>query len=133
MIYLYSYYQRIINETNINYYVNIINYFRYANTAKFSNKTINYRRIQRTEVKGGNVQLVDVRTPREYKSGHLDHAVNIDFYSGKFNTEFNKLDKQEAVYVYCRSGVRSRQTANKLAAMGFTEIYDLKGGILKYN
>ncbi len=87
----------------------------------------------RTQVKGKNVQLVDVRTPREYKSGHLDHAVNIDFYSGKFNTEFNKLDKQEAVYVYCRSGVRSRQTANKLAAMGFTEIYDLKGGILKYN
>ena len=86
----------------------------------------------RTQVKGKNVQLIDVRTPREFKSGHIDHAFNIDFYSGKFNAEFNKFDKDAAIYVYCRSGSRSRQTGKKLAAMGFTEIYDLEGGILKY-
>lgn len=79
------------------------------------------------------VQLIDVRTPEEYKSGHIKDAINIDFFSGKFNVEFNKLDKEKPVYIYCRSGSRSRQTANKLAAMGFKEIYDLKGGILNYN
>ena len=79
------------------------------------------------------VQLIDVRTPKEFNAGHIKNAKNIDFYSGKFNVEFNKLDKEQPVYVYCRSGSRSRQTANKLEAMGFTEIYDLKGGILNYN
>lgn len=80
-----------------------------------------------------NIQLIDVRTPAEFNSGHIKGAKNIDFFSGKFNVEFNKLNKEKPVYVYCRSGSRSRQTANKLATMGFTEIYDLKGGILNYN
>ncbi len=79
-----------------------------------------------------NVQLIDVRTPSEYKSGRIGKAKNIDFYSGKFNVEFNKLNKNEPIYLYCRSGNRSRQTAKKLEAMGFKEIYDLKGGIMSY-
>lgn len=78
------------------------------------------------------VQLIDVRTPAEFNGGHIKGAKNIDFFSGKFNVEFNKLNKDKAVYVYCRSGSRSRQTSKKLEAMGFTEIYDLKGGILNY-
>ena len=79
------------------------------------------------------VQLVDVRTPEEYNSGHIKDAENIDFYSGIFTTEFNKLDKEKPVYIYCRSGSRSKQTATKLSAMGFKKIYDLKGGILNYD
>ncbi|WP_431107523.1 rhodanese-like domain-containing protein [Winogradskyella poriferorum] len=84
------------------------------------------------QVENKKVQLIDVRTPAEFKGGHIKGAKNIDFFSGKFNVEFNKLNKDKAVYVYCRSGSRSRQTAKKLEAMGFTEIYDLKGGILRY-
>lgn len=79
------------------------------------------------------VQLIDVRTPEEYNSGHIKDAENIDFYSEKFTTEFNKLDKQKPVYIYCRSGSRSRQTGIKLSEMGFKEIYDLEGGILNYD
>lgn len=79
------------------------------------------------------VQLIDVRTPEEYQSGHIKDAKNIDFYSGNFATEFNKLNKDNPVYIYCRSGSRSKQTGTKLSAMGFKEIYDLKGGILNYD
>ncbi len=79
-----------------------------------------------------NVQLVDVRTSQEYEEGHIFDAINIDFYSGKFNVEFSKLEKEEPIYIYCKSGNRSKQTANKLANMGFVEIYDLAGGILNY-
>ena len=86
----------------------------------------------KAQVENKNVQLIDVRTPPEFKGGHIKGAKNIDFFSGKFNVEFNKLNKDKAVYVYCRSGSRSRQTSKKLEAMGFTEIYDLKGGILRY-
>lgn len=79
------------------------------------------------------VQLIDVRTSNEFKSGQIKDAKNIDFHSDKFTTAFNKLDKQKPVYIYCRSGSRSRQASKKLSAMGFKEIFDLKGGILRYN
>ncbi|RYH72271.1 rhodanese-like domain-containing protein [Flavobacteriaceae bacterium 144Ye] len=79
------------------------------------------------------VQLIDVRTPGEYRLGHIKDAKNIDFFSGNFTTEFNKLNKEKPVYIYCRSGSRSRQTANKLSAMGFKEIYDLKGGFIAWS
>ena len=78
------------------------------------------------------VQLIDVRTPDEFKVGHIEYAKNIDFHAVDFTTEFNKLDKDQPVYIYCRSGSRSRKAANKLIEMGFKEIYDLKGGILSY-
>lgn len=81
----------------------------------------------------GNVQLIDVRTPEEYQSGHIENAENIDFYSTSFNLEFNKLDKEQPVYIYCRSGSRSKQAAKKLSEMGFIEIYDLQGGFLNYD
>ena len=83
-------------------------------------------------VENKKVQLIDVRTPGEFLSGHIKGAKNIDFFSGKFNVEFNKLNKEKPVYLYCRSGSRCRQTANKLSALGFKEIYDLQGGILNY-
>lgn len=86
----------------------------------------------KSQVEGKNVQLIDVRTPREFNSGHIKGAKNIDFFSGRFNVEFIKLNKDKPVYVYCRSGSRSRQTAKKLSNMEFKEIYDLKGGILNY-
>jgi len=87
----------------------------------------------KTQILNKKIQLVDVRTPREFKMSHIKGAKNIDFYSGKFAAEFNKLNKNKPVYVYCRSGSRSRHASNKLVDMGFAEIYDLKGGIIKYN
>jgi rhodanese-related sulfurtransferase len=80
-----------------------------------------------------DVQLVDVRTPREYRSGHLGNAINIDFYKNKqFVEAFETMNKEKPVYIYCRSGVRSAKAAHKLISMGFKKIYDLKGGILNW-
>ncbi len=80
-----------------------------------------------------DVQLIDVRTPREYRSGHLGNAINIDFYkTNRFVEAFETLNKEKPVYIYCRSGVRSAKAANKLIAMGFQKIYDLEGGILNW-
>lgn len=86
----------------------------------------------RKHVEGKNIQLVDVRTPKEFNSGHISKSKNIDFFSGRFNLEFAKLNQELPLYIYCRSGSRSRQASLKLANMGFKDIYDLQGGILKY-
>ncbi|MBT8280015.1 MAG: rhodanese-like domain-containing protein [Muriicola sp.] len=84
-------------------------------------------------VNNNEVQLVDVRTSREFKGGHIARAVNIDYFKGKaFVDAFEKMDKTKPVYLYCRSGNRSLKAANKLINMGFDKVYDLKGGILKW-
>ena len=76
------------------------------------------------------VQLVDVRTPAEFKKGHLGKALNIDFYDKKsFNESFEQLNKEQPVYLYCRSGFRSKKVAMRLINMGFSKVYDLKGGL----
>ena len=80
-------------------------------------------------IKGGNVQLVDVRTAREFRSGHIKGAKNIDFFSlGSFNASFEKMDKNKAVYLYCQSGNRSQKAAKRLVKMGFETVIDLSGG-----
>ncbi len=80
-----------------------------------------------------NIQLIDVRTPKEYKGGHLKNAVNINFYDNNFLEEMSKLDKSKELYIYCHSGNRSGKAAKKLGKMGFTKVYDLEGGIIHWN
>lgn len=80
-------------------------------------------------IKKGKVQLVDVRTAREFGGGHIKGAKNFDLFSpAQFKTGFETLDKRKPVYVYCQSGGRSQKAARKLVGMGFEEIIDLAGG-----
>ncbi|WP_299337065.1 rhodanese-like domain-containing protein [uncultured Psychroserpens sp.] len=79
-----------------------------------------------------DVQLVDVRTPEEYKEGFIKHSQNIDFRSSTFDEDIVKLDKTKPVIVYCKSGKRSAQCSKKLKEAGFVKIYDLKGGITQW-
>jgi len=84
-------------------------------------------------VVGKDVQLVDVRTPDEYNAGKIDDAINIDYFNQEtFKKEFEKLDKNKPIYVYCKSGHRSHESAVLLEEMGFKEIYDLEGGYMAW-
>lgn len=78
------------------------------------------------------VQLIDVRTPEEFKEGHVDGAVNIDFLSEDFSEKMSELDKDKPVLIYCRSGNRSGKAAVILKADGFKDITDLKGGYMAW-
>jgi len=51
--------------------------------------------------------ILDVRTPREFSQGHLENAINIDFYAETFRQDINQLDREKAYLIYCRRGVRS--------------------------
>ncbi|MBU2945362.1 rhodanese-like domain-containing protein [Zobellia uliginosa] len=87
-----------------------------------------------TAISGSKVQLVDVRTANEFSGGHIKGAKNIDFFnSANFEKSFQKLDKNKPIYVYCRSGARSQKAARKLLNMGFTQIFDLKGGYSRWS
>ncbi|MDR9400156.1 MAG: rhodanese-like domain-containing protein [Psychroflexus sp.] len=72
--------------------------------------------------------ILDVRTPQEFKKGHLKNAKLINFYDQAFNSCLRKLDKKKTYFVYCASGIRSKKAANKLAELGVEKIFELKGG-----
>ncbi|NNT72243.1 thioredoxin fold domain-containing protein [Flavobacterium sp. IMCC34852] len=78
-------------------------------------------------------QLLDVRTPQEYEVEHLENADNVNINSADFATKAAQYDKTKPVFVYCKVGGRSAQAADKLAEMGFKEIYNLDGGIMKWS
>lgn len=83
-------------------------------------------------VSNSEKQLIDVRTTEEYGEGHLANSRNICVTEDDFKERISKLDKNEPIYLYCRSGKRSANAAKILEDMGFTEIYDMDGGILKW-
>ena len=78
------------------------------------------------------VQIVDVRTPAEFASGHIPNAVNVDVNGINFDKQISALDKKRPVAVYCRSGARSKHAARKLSRMGF-KVYELDRGVMNWN
>ncbi|MEO8515726.1 MAG: thioredoxin domain-containing protein [Flavobacterium sp.] len=78
-------------------------------------------------------QILDVRTPEEFGSEHIDNATNANWLGDNFVTDIAKLDKTNPVFVYCKSGARSAKAAEKLEELGFKKIYQLEGGLLKWN
>ena len=72
--------------------------------------------------------ILDVRTPEEYRDGHLHNAVNMDWDGNDFTKQIQTLDKNAPVFVYCYAGGRSSSAAKELRKQGFKNVYDLKGG-----
>ncbi len=87
---------------------------------------------QFTEIQDTDYILVDVRTIEEYESGHIQDAINFDFYSGSFQKEILSLDKSSSIILYCRTQNRSTKTANYLKENGYKEITVLEGGITSW-
>ncbi len=86
----------------------------------------------KTEIAVAGSQLIDVRTPEEYMQGHISGAVNIDYFSKDFETHLKQFDTEKKIYMYCRSGKRSSKSVSKLKALGFSQIYELDGGIINW-
>jgi phage shock protein E len=94
-----------------------------------------YHKISPSKAKSmldeGNVILVDVRTLDEYNEGHIAGAILIPNESIGSTQPAALPDKEAVILIYCRSGNRSKQAADKLVAMGYTKIYDF-GGIIDW-
>ena len=101
-------------------------------TADATVQTINVTDFATKLKASTGAQLVDVRTPQEFAEGHLQNALNVNYNANDFAEQIAKLDKTKAVYVYCRSGGRSGSAVRQMQEMGFTEIYNMDGGILSW-
>ena len=78
-------------------------------------------------------QILDVRTPDEFESEHIDNAKNVNWNSDDFEAKAASYDKSKPVFVYCLSGGRSKKAAAKLKELGFNTVYELDGGFLNWN
>ncbi|MBS7397680.1 MAG: rhodanese-like domain-containing protein [Ruminiclostridium sp.] len=78
-----------------------------------------------------NYILLDVRRADEFEAGHIPGAVNLP--NEEIGTEEipSLPDKAQTIYIYCRSGNRSKQAADKLLALGYTNLIEF-GGIIDY-
>ncbi len=80
-----------------------------------------------------NAMLIDVRTPVEFQSTHLDGAVNIDYFSKDFWDRIEQLDPHKTYFVYCRSERRSLRTCRLMENGGFRNVINLNGGLKAMN
>ena len=71
--------------------------------------------------------ILDVRTPEEFAAGHIAGAILIPDYEIREKAESILTDKDQLILVYCRSGRRSKNAANELATLGYTNIKEFGG------
>ncbi len=76
------------------------------------------------------VVIIDMRTPREFKTDHIANAILIDFYSKTFLKEMQALDKNKIYLIYCRSANRTTKALSRIKGMGFTSLYNMNKGII---
>lgn len=96
--------------------------------------TYEFNQIQASELKEVlknevNIQLLDVRTAEEFNQGAIQGAKNIDFYNKDFTKKVTTtFNKEQPIYIYCKSGGRSTKASMKLIGEKFKTIYNLTGG-----
>jgi rhodanese-related sulfurtransferase len=100
----------------------------------FNRESTKFKNISTSEFKSivsetKDAVILDVRSKVEVNSGKIKGAKNIDVQAPDFERQIRNLDKGKTYLVYCRSGIRSRHACQVLAENGFTNIYNLKGGV----
>ncbi len=76
--------------------------------------------------------ILDVRTPAEFREGHLPGAVNMDYFGGPFETQIQSLPKTAPVLLYCRTGNRSGSAYDIMTKAGIGNILHMNEGITKW-
>jgi rhodanese-related sulfurtransferase len=90
-----------------------------------------YEMIQKNK-ENPDFVLVDIRTPEEFLSGHIEGAVNINYHDNDFVEQLDKLDKNKTYLIYCRTGRRSSDTINVMRRLKFREVYRILGDIVRW-
>ena len=76
----------------------------------------------------GKTAVIDVRTPDEFKDGHIKGAKNIDIMASDFEAQLGKLDRTQPTLVHCQAGGRSTRALKVFEKLGFTNLIHLDEG-----
>ena len=77
-----------------------------------------------------DVVLLDVRTPSEFRDGHIHGALLLDYYSSDYVERLKALDREKTYLIYCRSGNRSAKSLTLFEKLGFRRAYHLDTGVI---
>lgn len=96
-------------------------------------ENINYENAQIILKNNKEAVLLDVRSPQEYREGHLQNAINIPLYDVKQKIERQVPNKEETIIIYCQTGNRSKTAADICRKKGYENIYNIEGGLDEIN
>lgn len=91
---------------------------------------ISIEKLKEMENKGYTV--IDVRSPQEYKEGHIEGAISIPEYELENRARNELIDLEKPIIVYCSTGHRSKRAQKLLEQMGYREVYNLENGWKNY-
>lgn len=94
------------------------------------NKTKPITELSQNDIESGI--LIDVRTPEEFKMGHIDEALNINWFDADFTEQFETIKKDQKIFLYCKVGGRSAKAQEKLESLGYKNVINLDGGYDAY-
>ena len=95
-------------------------------------QTITVDKLQEIIIKDRNIQILDVRTSTEASDGVIFNAIQVNLVSGSFKSKaIDLLDKEKPVYVYCKSGRRSKIAAGILYKNGY-DVFNVRGGYVAW-
>ncbi|MGB0403268.1 MAG: rhodanese-like domain-containing protein [Salibacteraceae bacterium] len=98
-----------------------------------------YKDINGTEFRslveeaGDNAVLIDVRTPEECAEGIIPGARNINLMGHDFMEQISQMDKSKTYFMICRSGGRSGSACGAMSQTGFSNVYNLNGGMMSWD
>ena len=99
----------------------------------YNNNSVPYISSQELSKLDNNIILLDAREANEYEVSHLKNAIFVGFDKFDSNKTTEKLkDKNKKIIVYCSLGVRSEKIGEKLLKLGYTNVYNLYGGIFDW-
>ncbi len=99
---------------------------------EMSIKNIHVTEAYRLQQSNDKIIVLDVRTKEEFEEGHIEKAINIDIKQEDFESQIQKLAKDEIYIIHCRSGRRSTSGLEVMKKMSFQKIYHMNGGILQW-
>ncbi len=109
------------------FYEKVKKFFRkYRNSNENNIDYENAKTILKNEKKA---VLIDVRSPQEYREGHLEGSINIALYDLERNIEQLAEKKEDTIIFYCQSGNRSRRALQILKEHGFHNVFQIEGGL----
>lgn len=107
----------------------IINKFLKRTIDKKAIKEIDYNELKKLLKENTGILLIDVRSPQEFSEGRINSAINIPLYDISKKANVVLKNKEENIIVYCQSGNRSKEACKILLKLGYSNLYNLKGGL----
>ena len=100
---------------------------------KYNTESIPYISVQELAMPKTEAILLDAREDSEYETSHIENAIHIGYNNFNIETVTKKIeDKSSKIVIYCSLGIRSDDIAEQLKKAGYTNVYNLFGGIFEW-